>query len=664
MKKNARLLMVIMISVFMSKNTKSQTLDNVQKSDGAGGLVNTITPIFEDVTNVRIGIGTNTPSNKLTVSGNSNITGNLGIGVTTPSHRLDVSGNINLPLSNAYYINGNRFTGTSNTLNNLYLGFGTGASGLYNVFLGHNSGAAEIGLANTYVGYDAAASAGASGNSYNNTAVGFQSLKVTQAYGGCAYGFKSAFSNNAGCSIVAIGEEALYNNYDGNDNTGIGHDAGYSMTDGNNCTFLGSHADAASGTLDNAAAIGVGAIVNNSNEMVLGDNTVYIGIGYSNVATFPPGKLSVDENAGDVLTETIAGFFHNGDVTGDAQSSSVKRGIYSISDGVFSQREGYWIANIAGDFEAYNSEVDNIAVRGLTGIAPDAPENSNFGGWFEGNHAESYNIGVYASAYGDAAVNYGIYAIAPKNTCGNGGTCYDAAGFFNGDVYTTDNYYMSDAILKTNVQPLQNGLDIVKLLQPKTYTYRTTQFPYLSLPSSPQDGLIAQDVQSVLPELVSNFKLPARRDSTGATDTTGTGSSFLAVNYVKIIPYLISAIQEQDVKIANLQDQLDNCCSIGQILRKTQNVDLANVTEIILNQNSPNPFSEETYINYSLPESVSKAMIIIYDHVGTVIKRVTLEERGEGSIHIFAEKLSAGIYSYSLVADGKTIDTKQMVCSK
>ena len=57
-------------------------------------------------------------------------------------------------------------------------------------------------------------------------------------------------------------------------------------------------------------------------------------------------------------------------------------------------------------------------------------------------------------------------------------------------------------------------------------------------------------------------------------------------------------------------------------------------------------------------------MIIIYDKLGTVLKSIVIEERGEGSLHIYAEKLSSGTYTYSLIADGQTIDSKQMICQK
>jgi hypothetical protein len=43
-----------------------------------------------------VGIGTFTPSNKLSVAGNANVTGNLGIGTTTPAAKLDVNGTVKI----------------------------------------------------------------------------------------------------------------------------------------------------------------------------------------------------------------------------------------------------------------------------------------------------------------------------------------------------------------------------------------------------------------------------------------------------------------------------------------------------------------------------------------------------------------------------------------
>jgi hypothetical protein len=83
--------------------------------------------------------------------------------------------------------------------------------------------------------------------------------------------------------------------------------------------------------------------------------------------------------------------------------------------------------------------------------------------------------------------------------------------------------------------------------------------------------------------------------------------------------------------------------------------------EILLSQNTPNPFVEQTVINYFLPENISEAQMNFYNSNGSLIKTVDLKEKGAGSITIHAANLKSGTYSYSMIADGKIIDTKKMV---
>lgn len=216
---------------------------------------------------------------------------------------------------------------------------------------------------------------------------------------------------------------------------------------------------------------------------------------------------------------------------------------------------------------------------------------------------------------------------------------------------------------------MQNAMDVINSLSPKTYSFNTTQFPYLNLPSSNQDGLIAQEVEAILPELVSSFKVPPRLDTLGNIDTIGTSRSFKAVNYIAIIPYLIQGLKEQQEKIDAMQSQIDNCCNTGnRHTNPTDNeggssidINLQNVKAIILNQNVPNPFAEQTTITYFIPDEVKKAQIFFYDTKGTILKIVDVEEKGAGQLNVFAEDLSSGNYTYTLIADGRIVETKKMV---
>jgi hypothetical protein len=83
-----------------------------------------------------------------------------------------------------------------------------------------------------------------------------------------------------------------------------------------------------------------------------------------------------------------------------------------------------------------------------------------------------------------------------------------------------------------------------------------------------------------------------------------------------------------------------------------------------LYQNNPNPFSVSTTINYYLDNNASNASILIFDMQGTLLKTVTLSNTGKGSIVISGGELNAGMYMYSLVANGKEVDTKRMILTK
>jgi len=82
---------------------------------------------------------------------------------------------------------------------------------------------------------------------------------------------------------------------------------------------------------------------------------------------------------------------------------------------------------------------------------------------------------------------------------------------------------------------------------------------------------------------------------------------------------------------------------------------------IVLNQNTPNPFNDKTVISFIIPEKVKQAQILVYDDMGNLVKRFEIRERGEGSVTFYANTLRKGLYSYSIIADGKLIDSKKMI---
>ena len=275
------------------------------------------------------------------------------------------------------------------------------------------------------------------------------------------------------------------------------------------------------------------------------------------------------------------------------------------------------------------------------------------------------------SSSGDA---FGLSAVATGLTGSFGVFCQggnvlnsnDWALFANGRTFTPGaNWTASDSLFKQNIKPMNSALTTLMQLQPKTYDYQTQKFPSIQLPYGTHAGLIAQDLEKVLPELVMQTTNPAQYDSLGKVKYAAF--DFKCVAYSELIPYLIAGIQEQQTQITNLQNQINSCCpnnSKGTNSSHTITTKLSDIATIILDQNEPNPFADETNINYFIPEGTGKAELMFYTSDGRLINKVEIKEKGQGTLHIYASDLSSGIYTYTLMVNGKVVETKKMMKSK
>ena len=167
-------------------------------------------------------------------------------------------------------------------------------------------------------------------------------------------------------------------------------------------------------------------------------------------------------------------------------------------------------------------------------------------------------------------------------------------------------------------------------------------------------GLDAETLQAQFPSLVR-------------TDEKGR----IGIDYTGLVPILLQAVKELQAKVNALEASKGNSGGLvpfaaskpaGTTEMTSLNID-ANVVAT-LSQNTPNPFSEATTIAFTLPESVGEAMICIYDMSGKQLEQVAIEERGSASVKIEGYKFEAGMYLYSLIADGAVVDTKRMVLTK
>ena len=156
-----------------------------------------------------------------------------------------------------------------------------------------------------------------------------------------------------------------------------------------------------------------------------------------------------------------------------------------------------------------------------------------------------------------------------------------SASLFLGNVYASRFYEGSDAKLKQDVQDLGSAMEIIRQLRPKHYHFKQEgNYKLMRLPEGLQYGLIAQDVEKVLPGIVKESEFDPTLVSTVAPDSgrmqplnasakTET-IHFKALDYTALIPILIKGIQEQDEENKALKEKINELDRIVQDLKKRQ----------------------------------------------------------------------------------------------
>jgi Secretion system C-terminal sorting domain/Chaperone of endosialidase len=203
---------------------------------------------------------------------------------------------------------------------------------------------------------------------------------------------------------------------------------------------------------------------------------------------------------------------------------------------------------------------------------------------------------------------------------------------------------------------------LLRQLRPVTYLYNSTEHKALNLPTTKQHGLIAQEVQSILPELVktTRYTIPGEKSGKNLSE------EFLAVNYQGLIPILIKAIQEQQTEIDALKTALGQQSNLSaENPGKTISTNTGDfkASQFTLLQNTPNPFSSSTTIRYSLPKGVSNATIAVFDLNGKMQLQYN-NLNGSSQITINGNTLQPGMYIYTLLAEGQEVVSKRMILTK
>lgn len=469
-------------------------------------------------------------------TGLSNTTGVSNVFIGDQSGRTNTTGGWNtfLGYQTGYTNNGsfNSFlgyrAGLSNTtgLYNSFMGFNAGllnTTGSNNVFIGNESGRANsVGDYNTFMGFRA----GYANNASYNSFIGFQAGKAnTSGAYNSFMGFNAGLTNTTGLDNVFIGNKAGLLNVDGSYNVFLGSEAGNSNVDGLYNTFLGYQA----------------GFSNTGGASWLGDFNTFIGYqagysatsGYRNIAIGYQAGFGLTTNRYNVLIGETAGY-------------SLSTGQANVCIGTYSGRAlTSGAGNIVIGLDAgYTNSVgqDNVYL-GLGAGRASTGNRCVFLGTYAG-YSETGDDKLYienttsASPLigGDFATNrVGIGRMPITYTLEVAGTIWA-----NGTAITAGIATWSDQRFKTNITPLANSLDLIMKLKGVRFDWNRSAYPERNFTIGKQVGFIAQDVESVLPEVVT-------------TDAEG----FKSVSYDKVTAVLVEAIKEQQKSIEQLKAEND-----------------------------------------------------------------------------------------------------------
>ena len=310
-----------------------------------------------------------------------------------------------------------------------------------------------------------------------------------------------------------------------------------------------------------------------------------------------------------------------------------------------------------------------------------------------GNQGKS--IGVFGmSSGGTSDSHFGTIGTIYLTCKGAGvyGTCTSGyygialgtyAGYFNGPVYTTgtltahDIVNLSDRNLRENEIVLGRERDnagsaLGNIMNMNVIKYNFKK-PVLNEEVAKEDASLDEDEETKKAAKLALAKYAegmSRQKHYGLSaeelrdiypDLVREGQDgYLGINYIELVPILIRSIQELKQELDDVKGGSEyKTRSVGE-----ESADLSTATTgNVLYQNTPNPFKEQTTIRFRLADDATNAAICIFDMSGKMLKKLPVSS-GMTRVTINGWELGEGLYLYSLVVNGREIDTRRMILSK
>ena len=332
---------------------------------------------------------------------------------------------------------------------------------------------------------------------------------------------------------TSTGTNVLENNTTGNYNTAIGNNADVSAVDATNQTVIGYDA---TGQADNSVVLGnsdvtavymaedSGATVYAADAVFSGTITGDVTGTVSSISNHTTDELVegsnnlyfTDVRAQNAITVTNAGgdgslAYSAGTITYTGPNASDIQSHFSAGTGVSISSGTISIGQAVG---TSNDVVFNNVTSDLTGNV-----TGDVAGNITGSSGDFTTLSAVTISDGTASLSNGsLSGVTDIVTTGS----ITAGG---------DLTVLSDARLKANIVSLGSTLSKLLLIDGKSYTMKKDENKKQKI------GVLAQDIEKVFPELVS--------------ESNGVKS----VNYQGLVPVLINALKEQQTEIEILKEQ-------------------------------------------------------------------------------------------------------------
>jgi hypothetical protein len=325
-------------------------------------------------------------------------------------------------------------------------------------------------------------------------------------------------------------------------------DGGYSGSFIGSTTIYSPNIGGQNGYISNILKVGQNGITLDG-----GNKKIYVGTGtYNNANTpfyFASGSTNIF-SLGDKLTFNGSNLGVSGSInaTGGAftgfmtaGTAKIGKGVSGTEDGIYLDGYNYWFTDSgAGTQFKFGTSVANISYNSSFG-GPAAVATSGVAFWVQSSGTNPGTAALTISdgglkVYNTLTANSGYAIDCVGSLRVNNNLQVGGSGSFTGDIISQ----ASDKRLKENITTITSALDKVDKINGVYFNF-TNEANKLNknLTKNKQVGFLAQEIQSVLPEIVK----PAPFDI-GSDGNSISGENYLTIQYEKVVPLLLQAIKE------------------------------------------------------------------------------------------------------------------------